>query len=1045
MKTVYPLLITCILGIFTIPTIAQPICGFDSYHQKLLATDPLYNRNVDAANQSIQNYLQLHPELMIRRNSRKVVTSGTPQILSAGYQIPVVVHVIHTGGDVGSIYNPTDDQIHDAISYLNQVYNGSWPGTVTTGYGAGDLGIQFVLAQRDPNCNPTNGINRIDGSGVSGYASGGVNQASTLGTSDINIKNLSRWDNSKYYNIWIVNKIDGNDGTHGQFIAGYAALPPASPTADGIVMLATQMVAGQKTLPHEIGHAFGLYHPFQGSTQTQPCVSNSNCNTQGDLVCDTDPISYNINYSTGAIDFSCRAGTNSCTGNPYTAATESNYMNYTNCYTLFTPGQAARMQAFAVSIYRSSLTTSLGGAPPDNACGPKVDFELQGDRQTEATTATIGCRGYKDYTYNMVIGVGPSATATATITVTGGAAVQGIDFDLTTNGNFTSPSQQLSFPAGSTTAQPFTIRIYDDASVNGTRNAVLGFTVNNGGGNAVAGDGRPAFTLTIDDNDKAPSGPGTATASIGADTYTISSPFTASQPQYKTQVLYYASELTAQGLTAGNLTGLAFYVDKNSNSSFVYQGLTIKLGLTTQPAAYSGSPLADGGFITVYSNNYSTVNGWNTFNFAAPFAWDGASNLAIEVCYNNGTSTDNDDYMEGYADGSGKTNTLFSPVSCGAAFGSLNGYGNSGIKPILQLLYPSSGTAIQSPATTSQSLYLGPNADVYFYDQTSGKLMTRIQNLSSFDYGCTQVAIDRAGTNTTPFWNNNATNYLMDKTFHVNPATNNSSGNYNITFYYTQAEVQGWQSATGQTLSSIQLVKVPGQISSVTPSDPTAAGSVTIVTPSIGTLGSNTALTYNFTTGFSGFGAGVPSLTDLPVTLLQFTGRLDNNNAILSWSTSFEQNSAGFEVDRSFDGQHFTKVGYVTAAGNSTTQKDYSFTDPSLTTDSNYYQLKETTLDGRESYSKVILIRNPHVFNGFIALPNPFTTDLDLIFHNTPANILQVRLLDITGRELWRQVNAQADGNRLHLGVDGTHLAAGIYLVEVRSATGVEIQRVIKK
>ena len=36
---------------------------------------------------------------------------------------------------------------------------------------------------------------------------------------------------------------------------------------------------------------------------------------------------------------------NPCTSSVYTPATEYNYMNYTNCYNQFTPGQAARMQA----------------------------------------------------------------------------------------------------------------------------------------------------------------------------------------------------------------------------------------------------------------------------------------------------------------------------------------------------------------------------------------------------------------------------------------------------------------------------------------------------------------------------------------------------------------------------------------------------------------------------------------------------------------------------------------------------------------------------
>jgi len=322
-------------------------------------------------------------------------------------------------------------------------------------------------------------------------------------------------------------------------------------------------------------------------------------------------------------------------------------------------------------------------------------------------------------------------------------------------------------------------------------------------------------------------------------------------------------------------------------------------------------------------------------------------------------------------------------------------------------------------------------------------LMARIQNLSSFDYGCTQVVIDRAGASATQFWNTNTVNYLMDKTFHVIPTTNNSSGSYNITLYYTQAEVQGWQTATTQTLSAIQLVKVPGQIYTVTPAAPNAAGTPTIVTPTISALGTNTGLTYNFTNGFSGFGAGVPSLVTLPVTLLDFTGRLNNNDAILSWSTSGEQNSAGFEIDRSYDGQHFTNIGYVPAAGNSSTQKDYAFTDPSLAADSNYYQLKEISLDGHATYSKVVLVRDPHASPSFTVLPNPFTTSLDIVFGHVPAGPVQLRLLDITGRQLWQQSAVQSEGSRLHLGLSGSTLAVGIYLLEVHSSSGVETQRIL--
>ncbi len=364
---------------------AQDRCGFDIIHQKKLKEDPGYRKIIEDQDKWISNYILQQGN--IQRD----------QVAAVQYTIPVVVHIVHTGGAIGSIYNPSDADIQNTIAYLNQVYNGSYPGTE----GVGDIEIQFALAQRDPSCNPTNGINRVNGSGLTEYTTSGVRLSGATGAADLDVKNLSRWDPSRYYNIWVVNMIDSKDGTSGSFVAGYAYFPNSPANLDGTIMLATQMMPARKTLPHEIGHAFSLYHPFQGASGAT-CPTNGDCSLEGDRVCDTDPV---IQPS----GFVCNTGTNSCTSTPFSINTEHNYMNYTSCATLFTAGQKARMLAAAAGPSRVSLTGSYALSP----VYPMSPFTAPINASCTPATSATGLTGNFAGIMNLSLAARSSSSSTA--------------------------------------------------------------------------------------------------------------------------------------------------------------------------------------------------------------------------------------------------------------------------------------------------------------------------------------------------------------------------------------------------------------------------------------------------------------------------------------------------------------------------------------------------------------------------------------------------------------------------------------------------------
>lgn len=84
----------------------------------------------------------------------------------------------------------------------------------------------------------------------------------------------------------------------------------------------------------------------------------------------------------------------------------------------------------------------------------------------------------------------------------------------------------------------------------------------------------------------------------------------------------------------------------------------------------------------------------------------------------------------------------------------------------------------------------------------------------------------------------------------------------------------------------------------------------------------------------------------LAVEWVSFEGRENGCSVALQWRTGEENNSSHFEVQRSFDGRHFTTIGRVPARGQAAT---YHFSDPEIGPRKAYYRIAETDFDGRKS------------------------------------------------------------------------------------------------
>lgn len=134
-------------------------------------------------------------------------------------------------------------------------------------------------------------------------------------------------------------------------------------------------------------------------------------------------------------------------------------------------------------------------------------------------------------------------------------------------------------------------------------------------------------------------GPGTVTIGAGAlvtttsDSYTGNnvSPFSHYYGGFKAQYLVKASELQAANLMAGNLTSLALQV---TSAGSYHDNFAVSLAQTSLTSL--SSSMVTTGLSTVYTNaSEIPVVGTNTYNFSTPFAWDGTSNILVQICWSD--------------------------------------------------------------------------------------------------------------------------------------------------------------------------------------------------------------------------------------------------------------------------------------------------------------------------------------------------------------------------------------------------------------------------
>jgi hypothetical protein len=216
-------------------------------------------------------------------------------------------------------------------------------------------------------------------------------------------------------------------------------------------------------------------------------------------------------------------------------------------------------------------------------------------------------------------------------------------------------------------------------------------------------------------------------------------------------------------------------------------------------------------------------------------------------------------------------------------------------------------------------------------------------------------------------------------------------------------------------------------------------------TPNPGFTGTSSTFTYQVCdNGFAPLCSEIALVTinfpgaAVPARLVDFGASIDDDrNVNIRWTTTFEQGTDRFEVERSLDGIEFKKVGEVKSVGNSQVRKDYTYDDRLSSSTLNkkdvYYRLRLVNLDNKSELTKVLVIRllNTVSTKTIAVTPNPAKNDINVQVQLREKSYVVMKVTNNKGEEVARKSTRGSTGLNSFV-MEGTNrLIPGVYILEV--------------
>jgi hypothetical protein len=178
-------------------------------------------------------------------------------------------------------------------------------------------------------------------------------------------------------------------------------------------------------------------------------------------------------------------------------------------------------------------------------------------------------------------------------------------------------------------------------------------------------------------------------------------------------------------------------------------------------------------------------------------------------------------------------------------------------------------------------------------------------------------------------------------------------------------------------------------------------------------------------------------MTALPVTFTSVKAYQEGKDIAVEWNVENESNMQQYEVEKSSDGNSFTKVATIAAING--VANNYHWLDQQILPGYNYYRIRSVDINGKTNYTQVVKVLVGKSGSEIRVYPNPIINGtINLQLTNQPPGIYEIKLINPLGQEIISKKIIHTGGNIIETIELNSGSAKGVYQLKVIKPDGSE-------